>query len=113
MIDVIDRKYALKNYQDVCQNISCHECPFHTKSKSFGTGLDEFSDCELERFLLNLPSVQIEALTDKEQRIFLSAMSREYKICKKADKEYYGIDNINLVGVCREIERKVKKALWA
>lgn len=54
----------------------------------------------------------IEPLTDKEQRIFLAAMGREEKVCKKADEEYYGIDNINLVRVCREIERKVKKALW-
>ena len=59
-----------------------------------------------------LPSAEPEPLTDKEQRIFLAAMGREYKICKKADEEYYGIDNINLVKVCREIERKVKKALW-
>lgn len=56
--------------------------------------------------------VSVEPLTDMEQRIFLAAMGREYKICKKADEEYYGIDNVNLVKVCREIERKVKKALW-
>ena len=56
--------------------------------------------------------VSVEPLTDKEQRIFLAAMGREEKVCKKADEEYYGIDNMNLVRVCREIERKVKKALW-
>ena len=56
--------------------------------------------------------VSVEPLTDKEQRIFLAAMCREEKVCKKADEEYYGIDNMNLVRVCREIERKVKKALW-
>lgn len=62
--------------------------------------------------LSDLPSAQPEPLTDKEQRIFLAAMGRESKICKKADEEYYGIDNMNLVRVCKEIERKVKKALW-
>lgn len=41
-----------------------------------------------------------------------AAMRREYKICKKADEEFYGLDNMNLVRVCKEIERKVKKALW-
>ena len=62
----------------------------------------------------NLPSVQPESLTDKEQRIFLAAMGREEKVCKEVDenlplKEPY---EDSLVQICREIVRKVKGALW-
>lgn len=55
-------------------------------------------------------TVQIEALTDKEKRIFLAALRREEKVCKQIDTECTGGEN--LVRICREIERKVKKALW-
>lgn len=51
----------------------------------------------------------LEALTDAEQRIFLSAMSRELKICQK---EVSFDDAVDLVAVCKSIERKVKNALW-
>lgn len=72
-----------------------------------------FTDlCKAVDIAIKALSEQPESLTDIEQRIFLAAMGREEKLCKKADEEYYGIDNINLVRVCREIERKVKKALW-
>ena len=54
----------------------------------------------------------IELLTDKEQRIFLKAMSREREICKQLDKEYNDENTtVSLVVVCNEIERKVKK-IW-
>lgn len=60
-----------------------------------------------------LPSAQPEPLTDKEQRIFLAAMGREMKVCEEVDR-YYTIEPYedSLVRVCREIERKVKGALW-
>lgn len=65
--------------------------------------------------LKGLPSVQ-EPLTDKEQRIFLSAMVREEKVCKEVDaemvREPYEESEDSLVKVCREIKRKVKGALW-
>lgn len=68
---------------------------------------------EIEERIADLPSAQPEPLTDKEQRIFLAAMSREEKVCKEVDaettREPY---EESLVRVCREIERKVKKALW-
>ena len=54
----------------------------------------------------------IELLTDKEQRIFLKAMSREREICKQLDDEYNDENTtVSLVKVCNEIERKVKK-IW-
>ena len=54
----------------------------------------------------------IELLTDKEQRIFLKAMSREREICKQMDDEYNDENTtVSLVKVCNEIERKVKK-IW-
>lgn len=49
-----------------------------------------------------MDAITIEPLTDEEQRIFLAAMGREKKLC----------ENIDLLKVCREIERKVKRALF-
>ena len=62
--------------------------------------------------LNSLPSAQPELLTDKEQRIFLAAMGREEKVCKEVDAELTGPYKDSLLKVCREIERKVKGALW-
>ena len=60
-----------------------------------------------------LPSAQPEPLTDKEQRIFLAAMSREEKVCKEVDAEMTREPyEDSLVRVCHEITRKVKGALW-
>lgn len=62
-----------------------------------------------------LPPAQPEPLTDKEQRIFLAAMSREEKVCKQVDEECRDCREPyedSLVWVCHEIMRKVKKALW-
>lgn len=58
-----------------------------------------------------LDKLQVEPLTDTEQRIFLAAMSREENACKEvcADGSDDGVD---LVAVCHRIERKVKRALW-
>ena len=65
--------------------------------------------------VIELPSVQSEKLTDKEKRIFLAAMGREEKVCKEVDEKYPNKEPYeeNLVYVCKEIERKVKGALWA
>lgn len=66
---------------------------------------------EVEDLINSIPSV--ESLTDKEQRIFLAAIGREEKVCKEVDEEYTREPyEDSLVRVCREIERKVKKALW-
>lgn len=51
-----------------------------------------------------------EFLTDPEQRIFLSAMENERKICRDVDYRYPG--NISLVKIVDEIERKVKKEMF-
>ena len=67
---------------------------------------------EILNSIQQLPSAQPEPLTDKEQRIFLAAMEREEKICKEIDEEWQEAYEESLVEVCREIERKVKKALW-
>lgn len=63
----------------------------------------------------SLPSVQldIEPLTDNEQRIFLSAMAREEEVCKLVDESYDGGEEaVNLMKICSEIKRKVKGALF-
>ena len=65
--------------------------------------------------LNSLPSAQPEQLTDKEQRIFLAAMGREEKVCKQVDEECRDCREPyedSLVGICHEITRKVKSALW-
>ena len=63
----------------------------------------------------DLPPAQPEPLTDKEQRIFLAAMSREEKVCKQVDEEFRDCREPyedSLVRTCHEIIRKVKGALW-
>lgn len=56
---------------------------------------------------------QPEPLTDKEQRIFLAAMAKEEKVCAEVDRNYVREPyEDSLMSVCREIERKVKGALW-
>lgn len=68
-----------------------------------------------DKVLENVPSAQPEQLTDAEQRIFLKAIEREEKVCKKVDEEWGSVDEkceINLVHTCHEIIRKVKGALW-
>ena len=59
-----------------------------------------------------IKALEIELLTDTEQRIFLKAISREREVCRKVDDEYADDDSkISLVKVCNSIERKVKK-IW-
>ena len=64
---------------------------------------------ERKAVLTAIKALETEPLTDTEQRIFLAAMGREEKICKEVCADGDGID---LVAVCHNIERKVKKALW-
>lgn len=52
-------------------------------------------------------------LTDKERRIFLAAMHREYEICKEIDKELIRNPyDEHLTTICNSIRQKVKKALF-
>lgn len=68
------------------------------------------------RKLNDLPSIDAvphEPLTDNEQRIFLSAMSREVEVCQKIDDETWREPyEYSLVFICNEIKRKVKGSLW-
>jgi len=52
--DAVSRQYAIEHYQHVCRRTSCKECPLHIQVT------DTLTDCELELFLHNLPSAQIE-----------------------------------------------------
>jgi hypothetical protein len=59
-----------------------------------------------------IKALEIELLTDREQRIFLKAINREREVCQKVDDEYSDNDSkVSLVKVCNSIERKVKK-IW-
>ena len=60
----------------------------------------------------SMPSAQPETLTDKEQRIFLSAMGREEKVCKQVDDDWRDErqpGEKNLVCVCHENHKKGKR----
>lgn len=66
----------------------------------------------IEALDLAIKALEIELLTDTEQRIFLKAISREREVCQKVDDEYSDDDSkVSLVKVCNSIERKVKK-IW-
>lgn len=66
-----------------------------------------------EAIKMAIEALSAEPLTDTEQRIFLSAMGREEKVCREVDaghpRENY---EDTLLSVCRSITRKVKGALW-
>ena len=95
MRDMIDRRAVMTIVREYLEN------PTYTRKML----LDD---------LKNLPSVQSEKLTDAEQRIFLTAMGREEKVCKEIDEKNPNEEPYedSLVYVCKEIERKVKGALW-
>ena len=66
----------------------------------------------LDGYDMGIKALEIELLTDTEQRIFLKAISREREVCQKVDDEYSDDDSkVSLVRVCNSIERKVKK-IW-
>ena len=98
MDDLIERQAAIDALCDNCEHVRavCAHYP-----------------CKQYLKMQELPSVQPEKLTDKEQRIFLAAIEREKKICEEVDR-----NNVrepyedSLVWVCKEIRRKVKGALW-
>lgn len=76
------------------------------------TPLDEAYKSMIEALDLAIKALEIELLTDKEQRIFLKAINREREVCQKVDDEYSDDDSkVSLVKVCNSIERKVKK-IW-
>ena len=105
MNDTISRQMAIDAIRNMCKECDstyCGECRVSFPGRK---------DCE--KVLEGLPSAQLELLTDKEQRIFLAAMGREEKVCKEVDAEMTREPyEDSLVRVCREIERKVKGALW-
>ena len=66
----------------------------------------------IEALNMAIKALEIELLTDTEQRIFLKAINREREVCQKVDDEYADDDSkVSLVKVCNSIERKVKK-IW-
>ena len=61
---------------------------------------------------LAIKALEIELLTDTEQRIFLKAIQRDREVCQKVDDEYPDDDlKVSLVKICDSIERKVKR-IW-
>ena len=98
MGDLISRQAAI----DVIKELESSE------DFSFNNGLI----CAMNN-VAELPSVQPEPLTDKEQRIFLAAMGREEKVCEEVDRNYAREPyEDSLMRACEEIRRKVKGVLW-
>lgn len=75
--------------------------------------IDKDMIARMQYRVIDIPSVQPEPLTDKEQRIFLAAIGREEKVCEEVDRNYVREPyEDSLMWVCKEIRRKVKGALW-
>ena len=62
----------------------------------------------IEALEMAIKVLEVEPLTDAEQRLFLSAMVKEENVCRKA---YVG-NGVDLLNACYNIERKVKATLW-
>ena len=85
---------------------------YNDKSEYCEDGYVGFDNEDNEALDLAIKALEIELLTDTEQRIFLSAMRREREVCRAVDETHCNIDSeIKLVKVCNSIERKVKK-IW-
>ena len=105
MNDLISRQAAIDALAKFVPYAICDE-----STESYTNGLTDAYN-----LICQLPSAHPEQLTDKEQRIFLAAMGREEEVCKQVDEECKDCREPyedSLVGVCREIIRKVKAALW-
>jgi hypothetical protein len=92
----------------------CNECPGFERDDCFKLS-DKTRKEWTDEIIKALPPAQPEALTDKEQRIFLAAMGREEKVCRQVDDECRDCREPyedSLVRTCHEITRKVKGALW-
>lgn len=75
--------------------------------------LDEMPAVEVP----DLTDMNVEKFTDEEKRIFLVMIGREEKLCQSIEKACSALnltsdEAVDLVKVCREIKRKVKKSLW-
>ena len=55
--DTISRQAAIREYQKVCNEIKCGECPFLIKVNT-EKGSHLITDCKLEVFLHSLPSAE-------------------------------------------------------
>ena len=107
MSDLISRQAAIDALDKTCNAV----CPYSKKQRYVMCGA-----CPLGSafdMLCEVPSAEPEPLTDEEQRIFLSAMWREEKVCEEVDRNYMREPyKVSLMRVCKEIRRKVKGALW-
>jgi len=108
MSDLISRQAILEHIEKTRQKVQMMDDTHRASITMTGMHL-------CEEAVRNQPPAEPEALTDKEQRIFLAAMEREEKVCKQVDEEWRDCREPyedSLVHICHEIERKVKGALW-
>ena len=85
---------------------------YNDKSEYCEDGYVGFDNEDNEAIDMAIKALEIELLTDTEQRIFLKAIRREREVYQKVDDEYSDDDSkVSLVKVCNSIERKVKK-IW-
>ena len=76
MSDLISRQAIMKHIENLR-----HDALMMDDLRRASIIMNGMHLCEEE--VRNQPSVKLEPLTDTEQRIFLTAMGREEKVCKK------------------------------
>ena len=82
--DTISRQAAIREYQKVCNEIKCGECPFLIKVNT-EKGSHLITDCKLEVFLHNLPSAGrqghwipvTERLPEEDKEVLISYRYKE------------------------------------
>ena len=115
-MDLIERQAAIKAIDKTPLYHIENEDFYICLKRGFTPSLSLYKGEDIYKAIYGVPPVEIEPLTDEEQRIFLAAMSREHKICEQVDKEWKDSGCVGgggeLAYICGEIERKVKAALW-
>ena len=91
MTDLIDREQALNDYQDICNGVSCMDCPFCINRL--------YGGCKVENYLKSLPSAE---KTGKwiEQDDEWGGVYYECSVCKEAFTLIDGTPTDNLYNYC-------------
>ena len=112
-ISALEKQYLMV-IEDEVEGASCENCIHGDDCEDICIlrqcrhAIAELKECYKPK-----PYTKSEPLTDNEQRIFLSAMSREEEVCKNIDSEYTKESyKDTLTWMCKEIKRKVKGVLW-
>ena len=92
--DAVSRPTLLQMYQQVCKGIKCADCKFH---------VDDVSDCKLEKFIHQLPSVTPKAQLSGEGTTFSEPKTGKWILHDNQRQE--DIDNGNYLYICSECNK--------